>query len=100
MLRVGGEPKKTAPTHPTQRGGKLWSWLRFGDASAIPCRGALGVRAERRVGTLRQYHPGWCLTGAKASTVWRLFFSALVCFFSCSPLGRVGCGSDPEGTAS
>ena len=54
---VGGEPGKTAPTHPPSAG------VSFGraavrDASAIPCRGALGVRAERGVGTLRRYHPG------------------------------------------
>ena len=98
VLRVGGEPRKTAPTHPPS------AVANFGraavrDASAIPCRGALGVRAERRVGTLRRYHPGWCLTGAKASTVWRLFFLLQFAFFVFS-VREVGCGSDPEGTAS
>ena len=76
MLRVGGVPRKQRPpTHPA----------RVRDASAIPCSGALGVRAERRVGTFRRYHQGWCLTGAKASTVWLFFRISLL--FSCSPFG-------------
>ena len=94
---VGGEPRRSAgptlrgaggsrtleeggglavnprrPTHPTRR--QILVVLRVRDASTIPCRGAFGVRAERRVGTFRRYQPGWCLTGAKASTVWRFFF--------------------------
>ena len=60
------------------------------DASAIPCRGALKVRAERGVGTLRRYHPGRCLAGTKASTAWQPGFSALFCFFfRSSPLGEM-----------
>ena len=78
---VGGEPGKTAPTHPPSAG------VSFGraavrDASAIPCRGALGVRAERGVGTLRRYHPERYLAGSKASTACQFgFFRSSLLFF-------------------
>ena len=99
MVGVGGEPRKTAPTHPPSAG------VSFGraavrDASAIPCRGALRVRAERGVGTLRRYHPGRYLAGTKASTACQFgFFFRFSLLFSHSFSGD-GCGSDPGGTAS
>ena len=96
---VGGEPGKTAPTHPPSAG------VSFGraavrDASVIPCRGALGVRAECGVGTLRRYQPGRYLAGTKASTACQFnFFRSSLVFFYHSFSGD-GCGSDPGGTAS
>ena len=89
-----------APTHPSGAGVSSGR-VAVRDASAIPCRGALGVRAERGVGTFRRYHPGRCLAGTKASTVWQFVFSALV-IFSQLPVGGGGggSGSDPRGAVS
>ena len=65
MLRVGGEPRKTAPTHPP--GAEVCiGRATVRDASAIPRRGTRGVRAERGVGTLRRYNPVRYLIGTKA----------------------------------
>ena len=75
---VGGEPGKTAPTHPPSAG-VCFGRAAVRDASAIPCRGALGVRAERGVGTLRRHHPGRYLAGTKAFTACQFRFFR--CFF-------------------
>ena len=80
-------PMSFAPTHPPGAGVSSGR-AAVRDASAIPCRGALGVRAERGVGTLRRYHPGRCLAGTKASIVWQFVFSTLAIFFSQLSVGE------------
>ena len=72
-----------APTHPLPGAGVNIGRTSVRDASAIPCRGALEVRAVRGIGTLRRH---------------QVFYGLAICLFRKnifrgSPLGG-GLGSD------
>ena len=85
---VGGEAQENRAHHPPSAG-VSYGCAAVRDASAIPCRRALGLGVECGVGTLRRHHPRRCPAGKKHPLPGNLFFSLLV-----------GFGSNPGGAVS